>query len=757
MQWAVEYGSALNSSAPWTSVLQAARTNAGFTAAANKLTLDLGSLTYSVKTYTSGGSTLGGKVLVVDRGGTGASLKIRNGTLANDGGGGQLTTVGSAGLAGRLTVEGATLQTRSTLIGDGLGSNGSLTVAAGGVVTATTDLTVGRQGTGTLNVSGANASVAAPEIFIGESGPAGSTSSITVSHATAVLRASNANGGLGDLVITNAAGTGVGLQVDAGTVQVDGRLRLAPGNSTQHGSVVVNGGTLKVGGSITLGSNSSTTNGGRITLLSGRLEVPDPSSVPFGTGTTTARRFYWKTGTLAFSGTNVTLSETQLKNYTTEGAATYGGDRAAGKIATGQAISAAGTLTVNAGQTIGLSGGTIAAANGLVANGTVSGYGTIDAVVSGTGAINQSGPSALAIGGLGGANAVTGNSVQVGHLNVNSTHTGAISSGGIVTKVGTGTQTFQGSVTANDGVNVNAGKAVFDGNTLNTSPLHVSAGATARFQNGATGTVNSVTTTAATATAGGGRLQVDGVTTRLTAGAVTNNGWIELTNGGTLTVGSAGSPGQLVNNGQLINGGTLNASVSGSGTISGSGTFAAAVTVANGGTLAPGNSPGTASFTDLTLGSGGNFELELANAAGTAGVDWDLAAVGDVLAVTATALDPFTIVLKSLTGTFLPGALAGFDPTQAFSWKFASITDPSKLTGFDPSKFDFDTTGFNAYNSLGGGAFSVSSASDGLYVNFAPQPAAVPEPGSLTLLGLAGAVAGGWATHRRRRLGRADG
>lgn len=752
-QWAVEYGTALSPSTPWTSVLQAGRTNAGFTAAADKLTLDLGGFTYSVNSF--GISQMGGKVLVVDRKGTGASLKITNGTFVNSGGSSHEAAIGGPGLAGRLTVEGATFQTRSTYIGDGLNANGSLTVGAGGVVTASNFLAVGRQGTGTLNLSGANATVTAPEIYIGETAQLGSNSSITVNHSSATLRASTASGGIGDLVITNRIGSGVGLQVNAGTVQVDHDLRLAPNELLQqHGSVVINGGTVKVGGTVLIGNNfNSSTGGGRVTLESGRFEVAAPSSVNFQTAPE-VQKFYWKNGTLAFSAASASLTEAQLRNFTAQGATTYGGDRAAGKVATGQAISAAGTLTLSSGGAIGLSGGTIAAAGGLVANAAVSGYGTIDAVVSGTGAITQSGVSPLAIGGLGGANAVSGNSVRVGHLGVNATHTGAINSGGIVTKVGTGTQTFRGSVTANDGVHVNAGKLVFDGNALNTSPLRISAGAVARLQNGAAGTVSSVTTDAATA-AGGGRLQIDGGTTRLTAGAVTNNGWIELTNGGTLTVGSAANPGQIVNNGQLINGGTLNAVVSGSGIVGGSGTFAAAVTVGSGATLAPGNSPGTATFTDLTLGPGGNFELELANATGTAGTNWDLAAVGDMLAVTATALDPFTVVVKSLTGTFSPGALTGFDPTQAFSWKFASVNDPSKLTGFDVSKFDLDTTGFVAYNGLAGGAFSVWSASDGLYLNFTPQPAAVPEPGSLTLLGLAGAAAGGWRLRKRRKPSRA--
>jgi hypothetical protein len=761
-KWAVVYNTKLNGGSAWTSVFQGDRANAAFTAGANNLTLDLNGFTYSVKAYVGSSGTAVGKFIVTDQAGTGASLKIVNGTIDNAGSSSTSRTIVGNAQTGRLTLENATLKAVTTSVGYQTGGNGFLTLNDGGKLTATA-LFVGQASSGAADLHGAGATIEAGTVTIGQA-TAGLTTgwlgTVTVTNATALLHATTSTG-TGDLVIDNPAATAiggnVGLRVDAGTVLVDHDLKLSTaGVSSRLGAVQINGGTVKVGGTVTMGTSTTDLSGGKVFLNGGRFEVTAPDAVKFtppaGAGPGT-RQFYWNTGTLAFSNASVSLTDSQLKSFTTQGAATYGGGRAAGALLTGQTIDAAGTLTLT-GNGVTLAGGTISAANGLVVNSSITGNGTLDAVVSGTGALNQTGTPALAIGALGGANPVTGNNIRVGHLGMDATHTGAITSEGVVTKVGAGTQTFQGAVSANDGVTVNAGKAVFDGNTLTTAPLSVAAGATARFQNGAAGTVTSITTAAATGTTAAGRLQIDGAATHVTAGvSVSNNGWIELTNGGTLTVGSAANPGALVNNGTLLNGGTLIAAVSGTGTIGGSGAFLGPVTVGSGSTLAPGNSPGTATFGDLTFGPGGKFDLEIAGALGTAGVDWDLAAVSGLLDVAATGGDPFTVVLKSLAGAFAPGALAGFDPTQAFSWKFASVSDPLKLTGFDPSKFAIDTTDFVAYNDLSGGSFSLSATNGGINLDFAPQPAAVPEPGSALLLGFAGLAAAGWGWRGRRRTG----
>lgn len=761
-KWAVDYNMKLNSGSAWTSVFQSDRSNAAFTAGANNLTLDLNGFTYSVKAYVGSSGTAVGKFIVTDQAGTGAALKIVNGTIDNAGSSSTSRTIVGNSQAGRLTLENATLKTITAIIGSQSGSNGLLTLNDGGKLTATNDFFAGQLGTGAANLQGAGATIEAGAVTIGQA-TAGLTTgwlgTVTVNNATALLHASTSTG-TGDLVIDNPAATAiggnVGLRVNAGTVLVDHDLNLSTtGISSRLGAVQINGGTVKVGGTVSMGTSTTDLSGGKVFLSGGRFEVTSPTAVTFtppsGAGAGT-RQFYWNTGTLAFSNASVGLTDTQLKSFTTQGAATYGGGRAGGTLITGQTIDAAGSLLIS-GSAVTLAGGTIKAATGLGTTAPINGYGTLDAVVSGSGAINQSGPSTLAIGALGGANTVTGNDVQIGHLGVDATHTGTVNSGGIVTKVGAGTQTFKGGFTANDGVKVNAGKAVFDGNTVKTSPLTVAAGATARFQNGAAGTVSSISTAAAIGATGAAHLQIDGAATHVTADAVTNNGWIELTNGGTLTVGSAASPGSLVNNGTLINGGTLTAAITGSGTIGGSGTFLGSVTVGSGATLAPGNSPGTENFTDLTFGPGGKFDLEVASALGTAGVNWDLAAVSGLLNIAATSADPFVIVLKSLTGAFAPGALAGFDPTQPFSWKFAAVTDPSKLAGFDPSKFTIDTSNFVAYNDPAGGSFALTAAGNGLSLNFTPQPAAVPEPGSALLLGFAGLAAAGWTWRGRRRTG----
>lgn len=689
-QWAIAYETELNGGRPWAVVMQAARSNAGFTAAANKLTLDLGGFTYTVDPSTP----VSGTLVVVDRNASGASLKIANGTFITDGFSNHRTIVGTDGAAGRLSIENATLQTYAAQLGKGGGSNGALTVESGGRILMSDVMEIGVDGNGSLDLRGPNSTVTAANILVGDFG----TGSVTVGHSTALL---HAKGVTGDLLIKNPVGSGIGLRVDAGTVRVDRNLRLSPNLSTRFGAVEINGGTVEVGGTVQMGLNATgtpETSGGKIYLKGGRLEVTGPSAF----APRADRQFYWKEGTLAFSGPTATLSEAQLQNYTKQGAATYGGGRSIGKLGTGQTLESEGQLTFDNG-TIGLTGGSIKAANGLVVTSAVSGYGVIDAKVSGAGSVTHvtTGGKSLSVGALAGSVTVQsdGGELRIGHLGIDSTHTGNVTAAGTLVKTGSGAQTFKGTVQAG-GVNVDAGKLVLDGGSL-------------------------------------------------TAASVTNGGWIELTGGGTLTVGTAANPGQLINTGHLINGGTLHATVTGSGRVSGSGTFAGAVTVANGATLSPGNSPGTMNVEDLTFGADGAFELELVNATGVAGSQWDLAAVADVLSVTATSLDPFTIALKSLTSGFTPGSLANFDPAEAFSWKFASYTDPTKLVGFDRSKFALDSSGFEPHNSLAGGDFDVAARSDGLYVNFTPAaPAAVPEPSSLLLLS---AAAGGAAVRFLRR------
>ena len=218
-------------------------------------------------------------------------------------------------------------------------------------------------------------------------------------------------------------------------------------------------------------------------------------------------------------------------------------------------------------------------------------------------------------------------------------------------------------------------------------------------------------------------------------------------NGGTIHLGGQQlqlNGGLLVNNGTVTNGTTV---VNFGGLARGTGTFSDIV-VNEGGRYSPGNSPGTGRTGSADWAFGGVYEFELASAVGVEGVDrdfWDIN--GDLLITSsATANGRFTVLVNSLAPDDSPGALAGWDPTQAYTWRIAGAS--GGVTGFDPSVLRLDLTGFLAHNDAAGGTFSLSSDGAGVFLNFAPVP--VPEASAGLLLAIAGALAAGLSALRRR-------
>jgi PEP-CTERM motif len=120
---------------------------------------------------------------------------------------------------------------------------------------------------------------------------------------------------------------------------------------------------------------------------------------------------------------------------------------------------------------------------------------------------------------------------------------------------------------------------------------------------------------------------------------------------------------------------------------------------------------------------------------------------------TADTANPLTLSLDTLVnpttaGTDIAGVMADFDPTKSYSWlaaqwvgAYSGPSDAAKLdaaTNFDMSSFE------NAV----AGAFSWSLDPTAGTLSLKYTPSALPEPGTLALIGLA---AIGWATFWRRR------
>lgn len=718
-QWAVRYGSELGNGDPWTVVLQQDRTNAAFTTSANKLTLDLNGFEYKVLSYVEDHNFYPALLRVYDANDDGAYLRVTNGVLRFQLGQESRMDVGTAGFAGLLKVDHGAVIGSQIHVGAAAGSPGKIILGESGEL-STTDislgLVIGDLADGQIVLDGAGSQIDSQTIRIGNASQS-ALGMLTVANPDALVTADN-------IFVDNPAPmdmmTHVGLRINAGRVVVNNILDLANNSGDQYGAVLIDGGMLDVNGDIKFGEPDGLVGvtGGKVFLNSGTLAVTNAVH-PEKPG-----QFYWKAGTLRYEGvTNLFLTRQQVVSLTKQGAITYGGDRAAGVIATGQTLAFDGDATFYDG-TVGLAGGTIKTGGTLDiygdANGRLAGYGTVDAVVVGTGEVVSDHPSeALSLGALGGSNTLSGvGEFRVGHLNTDASFAGTATGSGGFYKVGTGTQTITGSLANSGGLFIEGGTLAFDGTAaqMNVSNINIAAGGTLAMLSDSTGQVTGGMINAGDVLISGGTLIVNG--------GITNDGW-------------------------LTNNGTLGADITGSGGISGSGTFTGDVNIVGGSILAPGNSVGTIHADNLTLGLGGRMDFEIDSALGLAGVNWDLTTLTGTLTVLASASNPFVIAITSLNGAGTPGLLSNFDPLADYSWKFldATISNPSQINS---DQFLIDISQLSSAEPLTAASFSVSGKSDGLYLNYHMRPAAVPEPSSwLLLLGAALILA---ESARRRRM-----
>jgi autotransporter-associated beta strand protein len=287
--------------------------------------------------------------------------------------------------------------------------------------------------------------------------------------------------------------------------------------------------------------------------------------------------------------------------------------------------------------------------------------------------------------------------------------------------------------------------------------------------------------------------------------AITGSPFTELTNSGSSpmffnggsrtfigTPGTVGPPfvagvdlhGQnlVISGGLFVNNGFVTDSTTPKGSIivdygalyKGAGTSFVPIITQNGGKFQAGNSPGAASVGTFVFGPGGvnNYVFAIDDATGTAGPGPDAAGHvsgwGLVKAVqqtfgattsngnfiwTATPTDKLTVALDTLVnpttvGTDVAGLMANFDPSQPYLWPavkwtgtYAGPTEAATLN----ADTAFDTSGFL---NPAAGTFGWSLDPAGQTLSLAYTPSAVPEPGTLALVGLAAAV--GWRLRRRR-------
>ncbi|MBL9090568.1 MAG: autotransporter-associated beta strand repeat-containing protein, partial [Planctomycetaceae bacterium] len=240
----------------------------------------------------------------------------------------------------------------------------------------------------------------------------------------------------------------------------------------------------------------------------------------------------------------------------------------------------------------------------------------------------------------------------------------------------------------------------------------------------------------------------------LAGGNVVKNGGGTLVLAGDVDANIAVNAGTLAAGGHLI-GAANNFSVGANGTFS-PGAVAASAS-AGIGTF---TNDSTGPVNEWNPGSHLIFQFNAVPALGSPGTNWDLIQnFRTPLTIKATAADKMTIVLESFASGSLTtiGSATGFDnsgtdPGVSYSWLFATNV---LLDGSDSieSRINLDQSGvWNSATYAGGygtfaqpldsGRFFVSYSSGSVFINYS----AVPEPGSLLLLGIA---ACGFAAYRR--------
>ena len=254
------------------------------------------------------------------------------------------------------------------------------------------------------------------------------------------------------------------------------------------------------------------------------------------------------------------------------------------------------------------------------------------------------------------------------------------------------------------------------------------------------------------ATADGGLTKLGASTLSLTA---TNTYTGDTTiSAGTLALSGNGSISNSAN--ISLDGSTIDASGRSDGTL----TLNAAQTLkGNGtiignailnGTISPGDTTVNAitNTGDITFGTNGNYVLDMEDASGQSGTNWDQIFAGGNFIVQSTSGNPFIIQLRSIDGDVNdgnPGA-ANFGNASAQSWSIAMATN---VAGFASNKFVVDDSQFQ--NDLAGGYFIVTATTNSLQLTFVPNDPPVANdaafylPSSGTLQIPISSLAAGWS------------
>lgn len=548
------------------------------------------------------------------------------------------TFSGSIGGSGGVTVSGGTttLAASNTYTGATTITGGTLALSGAGDISASS----GVVNNGSFDISGTTNGASIATISGTGSVPLGSKT-LTVSNGSGTFGGSiTGTGGLslsgGTLSLTSVTGYTGATTISGGTLALSGA-----GDVSASSGVVANG-TFDISGASSSASIRSLSGSGAVTLGTNTLTITSGSDT--FTGSING------TGTLVFAGGTQTL--------------------AAPSNVTGSVTIGTGTLTLTGG-------GSIAAANGLIDNGTfdisgttsgaqvkqLTGTGTVTLGAQTLGVTNASGTFAGSINGTGGLLLTSGTQTLSGANG----YTGATTiTAGTLALSGAGTLSSSTPVTlasSNATLDLSAAGAQQLASLTGASGSHVVLGANALSVGDATDTTfsGSLSGPGAFVKQGTGTLTLDGASSAF-SGTTT-------VSAGTLEVGDAANPSALLGG---------NAQVASNGTLRGHGTVAGSV--ANAGIVAPGGTIGT-----LTLG--GNYSQA---STGTLSIEVSPTAASQ-LRVGGTAALSGALHLVYDPGTYSARRYALLTAGSGVSGKFSTVTDTT-LAGADLSSLQQSIT-----------------------------------------------------------------
>jgi autotransporter-associated beta strand protein len=569
----------------------------------------------------------------------------------------------------------------------------------------------------------------------------------------------------GGTLFQNADATAV-VNMTAPITVAQGRFRVTDASSNGGvgnlgtGQFTLDGGTFAYGGPTDTTSKTMT-----LTSAGGTIEVESAAATLTATGKISSgfgALGLTKVGPGALALANGTNSFTSLT--VNAGAVQTAADNTLGLGPV--TVAAAGTLrytgNTTSARTFNLNFGTLAAAAGTTV--TLNGATVNGGFVRGPGAFNLTGGAALN-GVTTQNNAVLNQTGAAAYINVSNGGALTVASPAATPAVFTGfANQGSGTITVNASSAVNAedfqtyGTLTINPATLtqnfSQTTLMSNTGTTPLSFNGGSRTFLGMPATAVfpqdwpnvgqrgqpTFVAG---IDLNGKNAIVAGGLFVNNGYVEdSSNGFTGTATVVADFGSLVK---------------------GAGFFQNSVLTVNGGKFQAGNSPGKATFGNFVLGPGGvaNYVFAIDDATGVAGPAPDTAghvsgwglvkSIGHLTGVesttgdfvwTATPADRLTVSLQTLVnpttvGIDLPGMMDHFDPMIAYSWPAVtwsgSYAGPADAATLDAATA-FDTTGFA--NPMAG-RFGWQLDAGGHSLSMTYSPTAVPEPGTIALVGLA--------------------